>query len=85
MVRPQAQGTQPYPQPLPLTPNPNPLPSTPDPNPNPNANPNPHPTQAVDHLCFSRSPLLSVYADMSVCVKEHYDGDRSMLELVSTG
>lgn len=38
--------------------------------------------KAVDHLCFSRSPLLSVYADMSVCVKEHYDPDRSMLELV---
>jgi len=38
--------------------------------------------KAVDHLCFSRSPLLSVYADMSVCVKEHADPDRSMLELV---
>lgn len=23
----------------------------------------------VDHLCFSRSPLLSVYADMSVTCK----------------
>merc|ERR1719215_1758754 len=36
----------------------------------------------VDHLCFSRSPLLSVYADMSTCCKEYYDDDRSMLELV---
>mmetsp|Transcript_24251 Transcript_24251/g.29170 ORF Transcript_24251/g.29170 Transcript_24251/m.29170 type:complete len:493 (+) Transcript_24251:492-1970(+) len=36
----------------------------------------------VDHLCFSRSPLLSVYADMSVTCKEYYDPDRSMLELV---
>merc|ERR1719287_380625 len=26
--------------------------------------------KAVDHLCFSRSPLLSVYADMSVTCKE---------------
>lgn len=38
--------------------------------------------QAVDHLCFSRSPLLSVYADMSVTCKEYYDPDQSMLELV---
>jgi len=38
--------------------------------------------QAVDHLCFSRSPLLSVYADMSVTCKEYYDPDKSMLELV---
>lgn len=38
--------------------------------------------KAVDHLCFSRSPLLSVYADMSVTCKEYYDPDRSMLELV---
>jgi 15-cis-phytoene desaturase len=37
---------------------------------------------AVDHLCFSRSPLLSVYADMSTTCKEYYDDDRSMLELV---
>lgn len=37
---------------------------------------------AVDHLCFSRSPLLSVYADMSVTCKEYYDPNRSMLELV---
>lgn len=36
----------------------------------------------VDHLCFSRSPLLSVYADMSTCCKEYHDDDRSMLELV---
>jgi 15-cis-phytoene desaturase len=38
--------------------------------------------QAVDHLCFSRSPLLSVYADMSVTCKEHYNPDKSMIELV---
>jgi len=38
--------------------------------------------QAVDHLCFSRSPLLSVYADMSVTCKEYEDPDKSMLELV---
>ena len=37
---------------------------------------------AVDHLCFSRSPLLSVYADMSVCCDEYEDPDKSMLELV---
>ena len=37
--------------------------------------------KAVDHLCFSRSPLLSVYADMSVTCKE-YQSDTSMLELV---
>lgn len=36
----------------------------------------------VDHLCFSRSPLLSVYADMSITCKEYYDPERSMLELV---
>jgi len=36
----------------------------------------------VDHLCFSRSPLLSVYADMSTCCKEYYDENKSMLELV---
>ncbi|KAF5947778.1 hypothetical protein HYC85_013735 [Camellia sinensis] len=35
-----------------------------------------------DHLLFSRSPLLSVYADMSVACKEYYDPNRSMLELV---
>ncbi|KAG7347358.1 phytoene dehydrogenase [Nitzschia inconspicua] len=38
--------------------------------------------KAVDHLCFSRSPLLSVYADMSVTCKEYYDPEQSMLELV---
>lgn len=37
---------------------------------------------SVDHLCFSRSPLLSVYADMSTTCKEYYDEDKSMLELV---
>lgn len=36
---------------------------------------------SVDHLCFSRSPLLSVYADMSTTCKEYAD-DKSMLELV---
>ena len=36
----------------------------------------------IDHLCFSRSPLLSVYADMSTTCKEYYDDDASMLELV---
>jgi 15-cis-phytoene desaturase len=38
--------------------------------------------KAVDHLCFSRSPLLSVYADMSVTCKEYADPNASMLELV---
>ena len=38
--------------------------------------------QNVDHLCFSRSPLLSVYADMSTTCKEYYDEEKSMLELV---
>merc|ERR1719311_800901 len=38
--------------------------------------------EGVDHLCFSRSPLLSVYADMSVTCKEYYDPEKSMLELV---
>jgi 15-cis-phytoene desaturase len=38
--------------------------------------------KAVDHLCFSRSPLLSVYADMSVTCKEYYDPETSMLVLV---
>ena len=37
---------------------------------------------AIDGLCFSRSPLLSVYADMSVCCEEYADPDKSMLELV---
>ena len=36
----------------------------------------------VDHLCFSRSPLLSVYADMSTTCKEYKDDSKSMLELV---
>lgn len=36
----------------------------------------------VDHLCFSRSPLLSVYADMSTTCKEYYDEKKSMIELV---
>lgn len=36
----------------------------------------------VDQLLFSRSPLLSVYADMSVTCKEYADPDKSMLELV---
>mmetsp|Transcript_5089 Transcript_5089/g.18115 ORF Transcript_5089/g.18115 Transcript_5089/m.18115 type:complete len:606 (-) Transcript_5089:26-1843(-) len=36
----------------------------------------------IDHLCFSRSPLLSVYADMSRTCKEYYDEEKSMLELV---
>ncbi|KAL7565028.1 hypothetical protein ACA910_020740 [Epithemia clementina (nom. ined.)] len=37
---------------------------------------------SVDHLCFSRSPLLSVYADMSTTCKEYHDDKASMLELV---
>mmetsp|Transcript_29950 Transcript_29950/g.92723 ORF Transcript_29950/g.92723 Transcript_29950/m.92723 type:complete len:620 (-) Transcript_29950:71-1930(-) len=36
----------------------------------------------IDHLCFSRSPLLSVYADMSTTCKEYADDDKSMIELV---
>jgi 15-cis-phytoene desaturase len=36
----------------------------------------------IDHLLFSRSPLLSVYADMSNTCKEYSNPDRSMLELV---
>ena len=36
----------------------------------------------VDHLLFSRSPLLSVYADMSTTCKEYKDDKASMLELV---
>nr|BBQ09388.1 phytoene desaturase [Lithospermum erythrorhizon] len=35
-----------------------------------------------DQLLFSRSPLLSVYADMSVTCKEYYNPNQSMLELV---
>ena len=37
---------------------------------------------SVDGLCFSRSPLLSVYADMSTCCEEYASDERSMLELV---
>jgi len=37
---------------------------------------------SVDHLCFSRSPLLSVYADMSTTCKEYKSDTESMLELV---
>jgi 15-cis-phytoene desaturase len=37
---------------------------------------------AIDHLLFSRSELLSVYADMSNTCREYADPDRSMLELV---
>lgn len=37
---------------------------------------------SADHLTFSRSPLLSVYADMSTCCKEYHDPNKSMLELV---
>lgn len=37
---------------------------------------------SVDGLCFSRSPLLSVYADMSTCCDEYASEDASMLELV---
>jgi len=36
----------------------------------------------VDNLLFSRSPLLSVYADMSETCAEYASRDRSMLELV---
>lgn len=36
----------------------------------------------VDHLLFSRSPLLSVYADMSNTCREYENPDKSMLELV---
>merc|ERR550514_2131553 len=37
---------------------------------------------SVDHLCFSRSPLLSVYADMSTTCKEYKSDTESVLELV---
>ena len=37
---------------------------------------------SVDQLCFSRSKLLSVYADMSTTCKEYYNPNESMLELV---
>ncbi|GAB4476708.1 MAG: 15-cis-phytoene desaturase [Elainellaceae cyanobacterium] len=36
----------------------------------------------VDQLLFSRSPLLSVYADMSNTCREYANPDRSMLEMV---
>ncbi len=36
----------------------------------------------IDHLLFSRSPFLSVYADMSNTCREYANPDRSMLELV---
>jgi 15-cis-phytoene desaturase len=36
----------------------------------------------IDQLLFSRSPLLSVYADMSNTCREYANSDRSMLELV---
>jgi len=37
---------------------------------------------SLDGLAFSRSPLLSVYADMSRSCAEYADDERSMLELV---
>eukprot|EP00282_Hemiselmis_andersenii_P016276 CAMPEP_0114129946 /NCGR_PEP_ID=MMETSP0043_2-20121206/11745_1 /TAXON_ID=464988 /ORGANISM="Hemiselmis andersenii, Strain CCMP644" /LENGTH=568 /DNA_ID=CAMNT_0001223253 /DNA_START=131 /DNA_END=1838 /DNA_ORIENTATION=- len=39
-------------------------------------------SEANNQLIFSRSKLLSVFADMSVTCKEYEDTDRSMLELV---
>ena len=36
----------------------------------------------IDHLLFSRSPLLSVYADMSNTCREYANPNCSMLELV---
>jgi len=39
----------------------------------------------IDHLLFSRSPLLSVYADMSNTCRSYANPDRSMLELVLSG
>ncbi|MBD2383981.1 15-cis-phytoene desaturase [Cylindrospermum sp. FACHB-282] len=36
----------------------------------------------IDHLLFSRSSLLSVYADMSNTCREYANPERSMLELV---
>lgn len=36
----------------------------------------------IDQLLFSRSPLLSVYADMSNTCREYADPNKSMLELV---
>jgi 15-cis-phytoene desaturase len=37
---------------------------------------------SIDHLCFSRSPYLSVYADMSTTCDEYASDTESMLELV---
>jgi 15-cis-phytoene desaturase len=37
---------------------------------------------AIDHTLFSRSPLLSVYSDMSNSCKEYANPDKSMLSLV---
>ena len=37
---------------------------------------------SIDGLCFSRSPLLSVFADMSNNCAEYADENKSMLELV---
>jgi 15-cis-phytoene desaturase len=36
----------------------------------------------IDHTLFSRSPILSVYSDMSNSCKAYEDPDKSMLELV---
>jgi 15-cis-phytoene desaturase len=36
----------------------------------------------IDHLLFSRSDILSVYADMSIACDAYADPDRSMLELI---
>ncbi len=36
----------------------------------------------IDHLLFSRSDILSVYADMSIACKAYEDPNKSMLELV---
>jgi len=36
----------------------------------------------IDHVLFSRSPLLNVYADMSNTCREYANSERSMLELV---
>jgi 15-cis-phytoene desaturase len=36
----------------------------------------------IDNLLFSRSKLLSVYADMSTCCRAYENNERSMLELV---
>jgi 15-cis-phytoene desaturase len=36
----------------------------------------------IDHTLFSRSPILSVYSDMSNSCKEYANPDRSMLSLV---